>query len=120
MPLPEKGRDVKITAETSLPLGNGQASPCTRRGKPIERSTYQQNRRKLLTHAICRLAIEYDSVVSFVLDENGVITKLRFLGMDDDGVDNDPLARLDAEFVLITATLRKILGDLKNSLGGFA
>lgn len=69
-----------------------------------------------LTH----LAIEYDSVVSFVLDENGVITKLRFLGMDDDGVDNDPLARLDAEFVLITGTLRKILGDLKNSLGGFA
>lgn len=69
-----------------------------------------------LTH----LAIEYDSVVSFVLDENGVISKLRFLGMDDDGADNDPLARLDAEFVLITGTLRKILGDLKNSLGGFA
>lgn len=69
-----------------------------------------------LTH----LAIEYDSVVSFVLDENGVISKLRFLGMDDDGADNDPLARLDAEFVLITGTLRKILGDIKNSLDGFA
>ena len=69
-----------------------------------------------LTH----LAIEYDNVVSFVLDENGVISKLRFLGMDDDGVDGEPLARLDAEFVLITGTLRKLLDDLKKSLGGFA
>jgi len=70
-----------------------------------------------LTH----LAIEYDNVISFVLDENGVITKLRFLGMDDDSDDqDDPLARLDAEFVLITGTLRKLLGDLRKLLGGFA
>jgi recombination associated protein RdgC len=69
-----------------------------------------------LTH----LAIEYDNVVSFVLDENGVITKLRFLGMDDDGDENEPLARLDAEFVLITGILRKLLGDLRKSLGGYA
>ena len=46
-----------------------------------------------LTH----LGIEYDNVVSFVLDENGVIGKLKFLGMDDDSEDHiDPLARLDA------------------------
>ena len=51
-----------------------------------------------LTH----LGIEYDNVVSFVLDENGVIGKLKFLGMDDDSEDHiDPLARLDAEFVMI-------------------
>jgi recombination associated protein RdgC len=69
-----------------------------------------------LTH----LAIEYDHVMSFVLDENGVITKLRFLGVDDDGSDNTPLAKLDAEFVLLTGTLRRLLSDLKKSLGGFA
>ena len=70
-----------------------------------------------LTH----LALEYDNVMSCVLDENGVITKLRFLGADDDGEDNDdPLARLDAEFVLMTGTLRRLLGDLKKLLGGFA
>ena len=35
------------------------------------------------------------------------------LGMDDDNEDhNDPLARLDAEFVVIAGTLRKLLGDL--------
>jgi recombination associated protein RdgC len=70
-----------------------------------------------LTH----LAIEYDNVLGCVLDENGVITKMRFLGMDDDShEDNDPLARMDAEFVLVTGTLRMLLGDLKKLLGGFA
>jgi recombination associated protein RdgC len=69
-----------------------------------------------LTH----LAIEYDNVLGCVLDENGVITKLRFLGMDDDShEDNDPLARMDAEFVLVTGTLRQLLGDLRKLLGGF-
>jgi recombination associated protein RdgC len=70
-----------------------------------------------LTH----LAIVYDNIMSCVLNENGVISKLRFLGMDDD-IENhkDPLARQDAEFVLITGTLRNLLGDLKKQLGGFA
>lgn len=70
-----------------------------------------------LTH----LAIEYDSVMSCVLDENGLISKLRSLGLDDDSYDhNDPLARMDAEFVLITGTLRSMLGDLRKLLGGYA
>ena len=70
-----------------------------------------------LTH----LAIEYDNVMGCVVDENGVISKLHFLGMDDDREEYDaPLARLDAEFVLITGTLRKMLGDLRKLLGGFA
>lgn len=70
-----------------------------------------------LTH----LAIEYDSIMSCVLNENGVISKLRFIGMDDDSEDHgDPLARLDAEFVLITGTLRRLLADLRKELGGFA
>lgn len=70
-----------------------------------------------LTH----LAIEYDNIMSCVLNEDGVISKLRFIGMDDDIEDHkEPLARLDAEFVLITGTLRNLLGDLKKELGGFA
>jgi recombination associated protein RdgC len=70
-----------------------------------------------LTH----LGIVYDNIMSCVLDENGVITKLRFLGMDDDNEDhNDPLARLDAEFVVITGTLRLMIADLKKLLGGLA
>ena len=69
-----------------------------------------------LTH----LAIIYDNMMSCVLDQNGVISKLRFLGMDDDADDhNEALARLDAEFVLVTGTLRRMLGDLKKALGGY-
>ena len=70
-----------------------------------------------LTH----LAIVYDNVMSFVLGENGVISKVKFLGMDDDSEDHaDPLAELDAEFVLITGTLQRMLGDLRKVLGDFA
>jgi len=70
-----------------------------------------------LTH----LSIVYDNMMKFVMDENGVLTKLKFVGMDDDTEDHkEPLARQDAEFVLITGTLRNLLGDLKKQLGGFA
>jgi recombination associated protein RdgC len=70
-----------------------------------------------LTH----LGIVYDNIMSCVLDENGVISKLRFIGMDDDAKDHsEPLARLDAEFVLVSGTLRKLLADLRKALGGFA
>ena len=70
-----------------------------------------------LTH----LELVYENIVSFVLSDKGVITKLKFVGMDDDGEDHeDPLARLDAEFVLLTGTLRKLLRDLKKALGGLA
>ena len=70
-----------------------------------------------LTH----LAVEYEGVMGFVLDENGTISKLRVLGMDDDrDAANEPLARLDAEFVVITGTLRKLVADLKKLLDGFA
>jgi recombination associated protein RdgC len=70
-----------------------------------------------LTH----LAIEYDSTMSCVLDEKGVISKMRFIGMDDDSEGHlDPLAKLDAEFALINGTLRRLLADLRKALGGFA
>jgi recombination associated protein RdgC len=73
-----------------------------------------------LTH----LAIEYDNVLSFVLDENGVLSKLRLLGVDgkenkDAREDIEEVARLDAEFVLLTGMLRQLVGDLKKLLGGF-
>jgi recombination associated protein RdgC len=67
-----------------------------------------------LTH----LGLVYDNIMSFVLDENGVITKLKFLGLDDAPDDeNEPLARLDAEFVLLTGSLRALLKDLGRILG---
>jgi DNA recombination-dependent growth factor C len=67
-----------------------------------------------LTH----LGIVYDNVMSCVIDENGVFTKLKFLGMDDDAEQHDDaLSRMDAEFVLLTGTLRNLLADVAKLLG---
>ena len=70
-----------------------------------------------LTH----LGVVYDNVMSCVIDEDGVITKIRLLGMDEDSVDDgNALAKLDAEFVLLTGTFRLMLEDLRKALGGYA
>jgi len=71
-----------------------------------------------LTH----LAIEYDNILSCVIDQHGALTKLKLLGADDADAqaDSEPLARQDAEFVLLSGTLRQLLGDFKKLLGGFA
>ena len=70
-----------------------------------------------LTH----LGLVYDNIMSFVLDENGVITKVKFLGVDDSAdEEGDAIARLDAEFVLFSGTLRAMLKDLGKLLGGIA
>jgi recombination associated protein RdgC len=70
-----------------------------------------------------RLALEFDEIANLVLDTEGVIRKLKLLGMDQvedgDPLDEDPIGRLDAEFVLISGTLTRLLGALEKQLGGF-
>lgn len=67
-----------------------------------------------LTH----LAVEYDNILSCVIDQQGVLSKIKLLGGDDIDMqaDNEPMARQDAEFVLLTGTLRQLLGDLDKLL----
>lgn len=71
-----------------------------------------------LTH----LGITFDELLSCVISEDGVISKLRFI--EGDGVDTpdyeDPLARLDADFVLLTGTVSRMVKNLKKLLGGYA
>lgn len=71
-----------------------------------------------LTH----LGLIYDECLSFLMSAEGVITKLRF--PDGNAVDvtddEDPLARQDAEFVLLTGIVQKLIKDLSNELGGIA
>ncbi len=69
-----------------------------------------------LTH----LAIEIGGIMSCVIDENGTLSKLRLLGMDakNEIEEEDPQAKLDAEFVLLTGTLRQLIDVLARSLGG--
>ena len=69
-----------------------------------------------LTH----LGIGFDQLLSCVMNEDGVISKFRFIeGEAIDTADyEDPLARLDADFVLLTGTISLMLEALKKLLGG--
>jgi recombination associated protein RdgC len=69
----------------------------------------------VLTH----LDIEFDGLMSCVIDDKGRLGKLRIAGMDIDesGAGEDPLMRFDAEFMLLTATVKKFFGVLTKVLG---
>lgn len=71
-----------------------------------------------LTH----VGVEYNNVMTCVLNEDGHISKIRFVGEEKDEAqsDADPLARFDANFVLLSGTLRALLKELKDALGGYA
>ena len=70
-----------------------------------------------LTH----LGVAYEQLMTCVIDEHAAISKLRF--MQGDAIDTpdyeDPLARQDADFVLLSGTIQQLLGSLKTLLGGY-
>ncbi len=84
-------------------------------GDPAVRRHVSEGMR--LTH----LEIEFDNILSCTLDEKGGIAKLKLVGADiaEDLPDEDPLARLDAEFALLTGTLRQLLNAMRQALGGY-
>ncbi|MEM6513075.1 MAG: recombination-associated protein RdgC [Pseudomonadota bacterium] len=70
-----------------------------------------------LTH----LAIDYDNVLNCVVDEHGTLTKIKLVGSDVEAdTSDDPQARHDAEFALVSGTVRNLLQDFSKLLGGFA
>ena len=71
-----------------------------------------------LTH----LGVGFDELLTCVINEDAEITKLKFIeGEAVDVVDNeDPQARLDADFVLLTGAVKRLNEDLKKLLGGYA
>jgi len=98
---------------------------CVDAGSIVRWADFDLDDQTIRTHVadgmrLTHLGIQYDNVLSCVLDENGVLAKLRFIGMDEDtGEQNkDPLGQLDARFVLLTGTLRRLLKDLSKLLGG--
>ena len=71
-----------------------------------------------LTH----LGIGFDEVMSCVMSDDGIFSKLRFIQGEavDNPDDEHPMARLDADFVLLTGAVRRLVEDLKKLLGGYA
>ena len=71
-----------------------------------------------LTH----LGISFDQLLGCVISQEGVLSKLKFIAGEtvDFTDEEDPVARQDADFVLLTGTLRRLVEALKKVLGGFA
>ena len=71
-----------------------------------------------LTH----LGMNYDNILSLVLSTDCVISKFKFFEGEavDTTDDEDPLARQDADFVLLTGTMKRMLQGLARELGAFA
>ena len=70
-----------------------------------------------LTH----LGIGFDEILSCVMNEEGEFSKFKFIeGEEVDTFDGeDPQARMDADFVLLTGTIQRLIEDLKKLLGGY-
>lgn len=71
-----------------------------------------------------RLALEFDDLMSFVLDQSGAVSKLKFVGdeasAEIESSDESQIAKQDAQFVLLTGTLTRFINGLKQSLGSYA
>lgn len=69
-----------------------------------------------LTH----LGLVYDDSATFLLSADGIVSKFKFFegSAADVTDDEDPLARQDTEFVLLTGTVQRLLDDLSRELGG--
>ena len=71
-----------------------------------------------------RLALEFDDIMSAVVDQNGAISRLKFVGdsaaAELETSDESMLARQDAEFVLLTGTISRFLDELKRILNGYS
>jgi len=67
-----------------------------------------------------RLGVEFDDVLNCVIDHEGALRKIRIPGADAAEIgDEDPLARLDSEFVMLTGSVHRLLDALKKGLGGY-
>ncbi|WP_406666375.1 recombination-associated protein RdgC [Gallaecimonas sp. GXIMD1310] len=71
---------------------------------------------------VAKLALSWPDMASFMLDEELAIKRLKFadvLREENDDIDGaDKAARLDADFVLMSRTLEKLLPELLQALGG--
>jgi DNA recombination-dependent growth factor C len=65
--------------------------------------------------------VEFDDLLSCVIDDQGVVRKLRLQGTEvaDELEDENLLARLDADFVMLTGNLRRLMAALRKLLGGY-
>jgi len=70
---------------------------------------------------ITHLGVGFDEVMTCVIDQEGVVSKVKFIeGEVVDQWGEDPMAKMDADFVLLTGAVRRLIEDFKKLLGGYA
>lgn len=70
---------------------------------------------------ITHLGVGFDEVMTCVIDQDGIVSKVKFIeGEAVDQWGEDPQAKMDADFVLLTGAVRRLMEDLKKLLGGYA
>jgi len=114
------------------PLGFSLGRECRMRDASDSKSAVTWRDFELADHSIRQHVVEgmklthlglgFDGVMNCVINEEGAFSKLKFIqGETIDGLDDqDPLAQLDADFVLLTGAVRRLVEDLKKLLGGYA
>ena len=70
-----------------------------------------------LTH----LGVGFEEILTCVISQDGIVSKFKFAEGDavDSPDEEDPLARLDAEFVLLNGAVISLVSALKKLLGGY-
>ncbi|MCR9277377.1 MAG: recombination-associated protein RdgC [Pseudomonadaceae bacterium] len=69
---------------------------------------------------LTRLAVEFDGTLSCVLAEDAVLRKFKLHGLDamDELPEEDPIAKLDSEFVVYAGAVSRLVKALSTSLDG--
>ena len=114
------------------PLGFSLGRECrmrdaTERKSTVNWSDFELSDSSIRQHVVegmklTHLGLSFDELMSCVMNEDGNFGKVKFIA--GEAVDNfdaeDPMARLDADFVLLTGAVRRLNEDLKKLLGGYA
>lgn len=68
-----------------------------------------------------RLGLNFDQVFRLVLDADLVVRKLRLADQESmpDAPMDDPLAKHDADFVMLSGCVNQLLQGFEQSLGGY-
>jgi recombination associated protein RdgC len=113
------------------PLGFSLGRECRMQDVSDSRSTVTWRDFELSDHSIrqhvvegmkiTHLGVGFDQVMTCVIDQDAVISKVKFIqGEAVEQWGEDPQAKLDADFVLLTGAVRRLVEDLKKLLGGYA
>ena len=112
-----------FTLDDSLELRAGDKSPAVIRYTQCAPESRELRARLAAGMLPTRLGLTWNGRISFVLTDKLVLKQIEFLELADqppadDDPELDPVERFDAELLLMSGELRKLIADLIDALGG--